>query len=135
MTDKIKVKIITHEKTVLECDADALYTQGKDGRFGILPRHIPVTSALDIGVTKIVDGEKHTYLTTMGGVLQFADNTITILTDNAEFGIDIDIARAKNARERAEARMTANEKDTDVLRAQIALAKAIARIRAYEGKN
>jgi F-type H+-transporting ATPase subunit epsilon len=130
--DKIKVKIITHQKIVLECDADAVYTQGPQGRFGILPHHIPITSALDIGVTKIVQGKKNTYLTTMGGVLQFVNNELTILTDTAEFGTDIDIVRAKEAKERAEARIDAHGKNTDIIRAQIALAKAIARIRAHE---
>ncbi len=131
--DKIKVKIITHQKIVLESEADALYTQGAEGRFGILPHHIPITSALDIGVTKVVEGEKTTYLTTMGGVLQFINNELTILTDTAEFGSDIDIARAKEAKERAEARIKATGKNHDVMLAQIALARAIARIRAYKG--
>lgn len=133
--DKIKVKIITHQKVVLEREADALYTQGVSGRFGILPRHIPITSALDIGVTKIVEGAKSIYLTTMGGVLQFVNNELTILTDIAEFGANIDLVRAKEAKERAEARINGPVKDTDVIRAQIALAKAIARIRAHEGEG
>ncbi len=133
--DKIKVKIITHQKVVFEREADALYTQGISGRFGILPRHIPITSALDIGVTKIVEGQKSIYLTTMGGVLHFVNNALTILTDTAEFGSNIDLARAKEAKERAETRMNKPTKDTDVIRAQIALAKAIARIRAHEGKG
>ena len=68
----------------------------------------------------------------MGGILQFAHNKATILTDIAELECDIDIARAKHAQERAEARIRAQEDNLDITRAQMALAKAIARIGAKE---
>ena len=68
----------------------------------------------------------------MGGILQFAHNQATILTDIAELECDIDVARAKNAKERAEARLKAQEENLDMARAQMALAKSIARISAKE---
>ena len=58
MSDKIHLKIITHEKIVLEQDIDELYVQASDGRLGILKDHVPVICALDIGVTKIVDNKE-----------------------------------------------------------------------------
>ena len=68
----------------------------------------------------------------MAGVLQFSENEATILTDIAELGDDIDIARANAAKERALARINARNEKDDILRAQFALAKAIARISAKE---
>ena len=127
---KIHLKVITHEKIVYENDIDALYVQSKDGRLGILKNHIPVMCALDIGVTKAVSGNEFQCITTMGGILQFSENNATILTDSAELDCDIDVARAKQAKERAEARLKAREDNLDIVRAQIALAKAIARISA-----
>ena len=70
----------------------------------------------------------------MGGILQFAHNRATILTDIAELDCDIDIARAKHAKERAEARLKSQEETQDMKRAQIALMKAIARLHASEKK-
>ena len=131
-SNKIKFKIITHEKVVLERDIDELYVQSTDGRLGILPNHIPIVCALDIGVTKIVENKVPTCITTMAGVLQFSENEATILTDIAELGDDIDIARANAAKERALARINARNEKDDILRAQFALAKAIARISAKE---
>ena len=70
----------------------------------------------------------------MGGVLQFSENEATILTDIAECGDDIDLARANAAKDRAQARLEAKNEKDDLLRAQFALSKAIARINA-KNKN
>lgn len=134
MAGKIKLKIITHQSVLFEHEIDAVYSQGVDGRFGVLKNHVPFVTALDVGVTKLVDGDKAIYITTMGGIFQFKDNIATILTDIAEVGDNIDITRAKSAKERAEARLKARNEAIQVARAQIALAKAIARISAAEKK-
>lgn len=131
-SNKIKLKVITHEKVVFERDVDELYVQSTDGRLGILPNHIPVVCALDIGVTKVIVDKEPIHITTMAGVLQFSQNEATILTDIAELGDDIDLARANAAKERAQARINAKDEKDDILRAQFALAKAIARISAKE---
>ena len=130
MSDKIHLKVITHEKIVFEKDIDELYIKAKDGEMGILKNHIPVIAALDIGVTKaVIDGVVNC-ISTIGGILQFSNNYATILTDCAELDCDIDIARARQAKERAIERLKARDDKTDIARAQTALAKAIARISA-----
>lgn len=133
-TGKIKLKIITHQKVVFEHDVDAIYTQGVDGRFGVLKDHIPFVAALDVGVTKIINEGRSVYITTMGGIFQFKDNEATILTDVAEIGDNIDITRATNAKERAEARLKSKQEGLQIARAQMALTKALARIHAAEKK-
>lgn len=127
---KINLKIITHEKEVFNEDVDAIYSKGVDGEFGILPDHIPFMSALDIGVTRVEKDGNIESMTTMGGIFQFKDNEALILTDLAEKGSDIDVTRAKESKERAEARVGATEVELDTARAQIALAKAMARLKA-----
>ncbi len=64
--DKIKVKIITHQKLCLNVTRMPYTRRGHRGALAFCRTHIPITSALDIGVTKIVQGKKNTYLTTMG---------------------------------------------------------------------
>ena len=130
MSKKINLKIITHEKEELNEDVDAVYSKGVDGEFGILPDHQPFMSALDIGVTKVEKNGEHELFATMGGIFQFKDNHAIILTDMAERGSDIDVTRAKAAKERAEARLGSHEVEVDTARAQIALAKAMARLKA-----
>ena len=130
MSKKINLKIITHEKEVFNDVVDGIYSKSVEGEFGILPDHQPVMSALDIGVTKAEKDGQFEYFTTMGGIFQFKNNEALILTDLAEKGTDIDVTRAKSAKERAEARIGSHEVEIDNARAQIALAKALARLKA-----
>lgn len=128
------LKIITHEKVVFDEDVDEIYSRGVDGEFGILPNHIPVMTALDIGVTKVIQSGTPRYFTTMGGVFQFKDNEGILLTTTAEDGRDIDVARAKEALERAKAHLAERNAELDIKRAEAAMARAMARLKASLNK-
>lgn len=132
--NKLHLKITTHEKVVFDSDVDEIYSRGMDGEFGILHNHIPFMCALDIGVTKIIIGGKPEFYTTIGGVFQLKDNQALILTQCAEHGADIDVVRAKEAKERAESRLAESTEEIDVKRAEIALARAVARLKASTQK-
>ncbi len=124
------LKIITHEKVVFDEDVDSIQTKGVDGEFGVLKGHVPIMSALDIGVTKVTQGEKSKCFTTMGGVFQFKDEEGIILTNTAESGDEIDVARAKEALKRAQARLAERDAEIDAKRAEAAVARAMARLKA-----
>lgn len=126
----MKLKIITHERIVFEGEADEIVIQTKTGQLGILKDRLPITTVLDIGVTKIKQGENYRYFATMGGVFQFKDNVATILTDVCEDGKDIDVTRANAAKSRAESRLADSAAMIDTQRAQAALARALARLKA-----
>ncbi len=128
------LKLITHDRIVFDEDVNEIYTRGVDGEFGILENHVPIMTALDVGVTKAVQGDKIKLFTTMGGILQFKDNNAIILTDNAESGSDIDVTRAKAAKERAEARLADKSAEIDAQRAEAALARAKARLKVALNK-
>lgn len=130
----MRLKIITHERIVFEGDADEIVIQTKTGQMGILKDHIPVTTVLDIGVTKITLGDSVKFFATMGGIFQFKDNVATILTDVCEDGCDIDVTRANAAKNRAEARLTDSAAKVDTQRAQAALARSLARLKAALNK-
>lgn len=132
--DKINLKIITQQKVIYEDEVYAFYTTAEDGMMGILPNHLPLICPLKVGITKVVTDknkkDEPIFFTTIGGILQFKDNVAVILTDLAEKGTDIDETRAKEAYERAKAKLAAHTEKTEILRAQFALSKAIARITA-----
>ena len=122
------LKLITHDRVVFDEDVNEIYSRGVDGEFGILENHVPVMTALDIGVTKAVKGDTTFLFTTMGGIFQFKDNNAIILTDIAESGNDIDVTRAHSAKARAEARLADKQAEIDIKRAEAALARAKARL-------
>ncbi len=126
----MRLKIITHEKVVFDEDVDEIYTRGVDGEFGILKNHVPLMSALDIGVTKVIQNGHTINFATMGGVLQFKDDECIILTTTAERGDQIDVARAKEALARAKARLEEHQAEIDAKRAEAAMARAMARLKA-----
>ena len=130
----MNLKIITHERIVFEGEVDELVLQTKGGQIGILKDHVPLTTALDIGVTKAKIGDKYKYFATMGGIFQFKDNTATILTDVCEDGCDIDVTRANNAKQRAESRLADHDAKIDAERAQAASARSLARLKAALNK-
>jgi len=130
---KLKLKVITPEKVLFEEDGiDAVYSAAVDGEFGVMPGHIPYMAPLAIGVSKFVKGDEAKYISTIGGIFQVKDNEVLILTDEAEFGENIDVPRAKAAKERAEVRLGTGKHDLDTRRAEIALARAVARIKAAD---
>lgn len=124
------LKIITHERVVFDEDIDELYTKTIDGEIGILKNHVPLMTALDIGITKTVKDGEVKFFTTMGGVLQFKDDEALILTTTAERGDEIDVTRAKESLQRAQARLAEVHAETDAKRAEAAIARAMARLKA-----
>ena len=124
------MKIITHDRVVFDEDVDEIYSKGVDGEFGILKGHVPFMSALDIGITKVVQSGKTKLFTTMGGVFQFKNDEGLILTQCAECGDEIDEVRARDAMERAKARLAEHSASVDAKRAEAALARAMVRLKA-----
>ena len=130
----MQLKIITHERIVFEGEVDEIVIQAQTGQMGILKDHIPLTTVLEIGVTKVRQGDKERFFATMGGVFQFKDDVATILTDVCEAGSDIDVTRANDAKTRAEARLAEGDAKVDSQRAQAALARSLARLKAALNK-
>ena len=130
----MKLKIITHERIVYEGEVEELVIQTTSGQMGILKDRLPITTVLDIGVTKAKVGDSYKFFATMGGVFQFKDNKATILTDVCEDGCDIDVTRANAAKNRAEARLADNNEKINAQRAQAALARSLARLKAALSK-
>ena len=130
----MQLKIITHERVVFDGEADEIIIQAQTGQIGVLKDHIPFTTVLEVGVTKVKQGDKIRYFATMGGVFQFKDNVATILTDVCEDGCNIDVTRANDAKSRAEARLADADAKIDSQRAQAALARSLARLKAALNK-
>lgn len=100
----IKFKIVTPERTVLEEEVYQATLPVVHGEVTILSRHVPYIGALNAGeimLRKTVNGEEMS-LATSGGFVEFHDDVLTVLADTAERAEEIDLARAEEARKRAE---------------------------------
>jgi len=98
----IRCEIVSQDRTVFEGDVDIVVLPGADGEMGILPNHAPVLTTLDFGVIKIRQDSEESVFTVTGGVAEVQPEIVTVLADAAEHIDEIDIARAEEAKKRAE---------------------------------
>ena len=125
----MRFKLVTPEKTLVDADVEAVYATTADGEVGILPRHVPLLSALDIGMLRFVRDGQPTPAAVMGGMLHTDGQEVIVLSESAELGDDIDKARAEAAKQRAEQRLASQEASVDSKRARMALHRAITRLK------
>ena len=128
------VQIVTPDGLIYDYHAAFVSVKTIDGELGILPRHINTIAVLEVDQVKVrrVDDDKHIdWIAVNGGIIEIADNVITIVADSAERERDIDISRAERAKLRAEQEIEeAHDKHLidQERRAKIALQRAINRI-------
>ncbi|MGE4298243.1 MAG: F0F1 ATP synthase subunit epsilon [Desulfovibrionaceae bacterium] len=132
MEKSLQLEIVTPDKLVLSETVDYVGAPGYEGEFGILPNHIPFLSALQIGSLYFKAGGKTHYVFVSGGFAEVSNNKITVLAESAEKATDIDLERARKAKDRAEQRIAQQKDKVDYARAQAALQRALARMKARE---
>lgn len=126
------VKVITPQAKVRLMTTSILNIVTPDGEMGLLSNHMPIITMIKISKMTTIEDEVRRSYAVSGGVLFFKDNEATLLADAFESEEEIDLDRAIAARERAEQRLSSGNPDLDAKRAQIALAKALNRIRVKE---
>ena len=123
----IELQIVTPDKMLVKEQVDEVEIPGSEGYFGVLPGHTPMHASLAVGEMWYRKGQEKTYLSLANGFCEVLPDRVTILAQIAERAEDIDLARAEEARRRAEQRLQ-NAKDVDYERARTALVKSLARL-------
>jgi F-type H+-transporting ATPase subunit epsilon len=135
MPDTFKLEIVTPEKKVVDVAATEAQIPGKNGYLGILPGHAPLITELAVGEITFKAGADEQRLAVAWGFAEVLPDRVTILAETAERPSEIDVARARRAKERAEKELTSGDIDVDVERALAAQKKAETRIEVAEGKS
>jgi F-type H+-transporting ATPase subunit epsilon len=133
---ELQLEIITPAKPFFKGVIKAVTVPGTAGSFQVLVNHAPLLSTLEVGEIKIElpDGSRKEY-TVGGGTVEVAGNKVLILADSIEAIDGIDVERAKKAAERARTRLAnRSDKTIDAARAEIALKRALNRLKAVEKK-
>src|SRR6185503_19669714 len=98
----MKFKIATPERIMLETEVESVTLPTTMGEITVLPNHIPLVANLAAGEIKYKSGGSENFFAVSGGVIEVkGNNEIAILADTAEFGHEIDVKRAEEAREEA----------------------------------
>lgn len=123
-----KLKIITPERIFFDGDVTMVEFNTTEGEIGIYKNHVSTTVIVKPGILRITlpEGEKEAAL--HAGFAEILPESVTILAEIVEWPEEIDLARAEKARDRAQARLLEKDAGLDVVRAEIALQRAITRI-------
>ena len=123
-----RLKVITPERVFYEGDVNMVEFNTTEGEIGIYKGHVPMTVIVSPGILTISENDRARNAALHAGFVEILQYKITILAEIIEWPEEIDKKRAEAAKARAEERLRAKTPDTDVLRAEVALKKAIARI-------
>jgi F-type H+-transporting ATPase subunit epsilon len=129
----IHLEIVTPSKRVFEGDVDEVIVPGSEGELGILPHHAPLISTLGQGALRLKRGDQEELFAIFGGFVQVRPDRVVVLAETANLASEIDLERARHAREEAEKLLEggfAEQEDLDAARA--ALQRALIRIRIAE---
>ena len=125
----IKLDIVTAERVVYSEDVDVVTAPGVEGQLGILPHHAPLMTMLLPGELQVRQGGEEISMAISGGFLEVRPDRIIVLADAAERADEIDIARAEEAKRRAEEMLKRPIPEVDMARAEAALRRSLARLK------
>lgn len=131
MAENFELEIITPDRTFFKGQASMVEFNTTEGEIGVYRNHIPMTVIVKPGVLTITSDEKKE-AALHAGFATIMQDKVTILAEIAEWPHEIDKNRAEAAKERAESRLREGKSDTDIARAETALMRAVARIRAIK---
>lgn len=131
----IKLDIVTAERVIYSKDVDVVLAPGIEGQLGILPHHTPLMTILQAGELLMrADGEEF-HVAVSGGFLEVRPDRVIVLADTAERAEDIDLARAEEARRRAQEQLSRRTPEVNVAQAEAALRRSLIRLKVVEKRR
>lgn len=132
----LTVEIVTAERVVSSQEGvDEVVAPGTEGEFAVLPEHAAFITTLAPGELRIITGEDEDAMVIAGGFLEVYNDRVVVLADAAERVEEIDIARAEEARRRAEESLLEQREVIDLVQTEAALRRALARLRVAERRR
>jgi F-type H+-transporting ATPase subunit epsilon len=131
----IKLDIVTVERIVFSDDVDIVVAPGQDGEMGILPHHAPLMTTLKPGeLIARKSGEEYS-MAISGGFLEVRPDRVIVLADSAERAEEIDLARAEEAKRKAQDELAHPASQLEAAGAEAALRRALARIEVADRRK
>ena len=131
----IKLDVVTAERVVFSDEVDVIVAPGIEGQLGVLPHHAPLMTILKPGELLVrKDGEEFSLVIT-GGFLEVRPDRVIVLADAAERVEEIDMARAEEAKRRAQEQLRERPPEVDAAQAQAALLRALARLKVAQRRR
>jgi F-type H+-transporting ATPase subunit epsilon len=131
MMNTIHVDVVSAEESIFSGDARFVALPGEAGELGIYPRHTPLITRIKPGSVRIeMPNGSEEFVFVAGGILEVQPDCVTVLSDTAIRGADLDDQKAQEARQAAEEALKNAKSEIDIARAQSELAIMAAQIAA-----
>ena len=127
---KLQIRVIAPDQIVWDASAEEVILPSSTGQLGILKGHIPLLTALDIGVMRVKVDKEWQPIILLGGFAEVDNNNITILVNGAETVSDINISEAQDNLDEATRILAEAQSNKEKIEATQNLRKARARIQA-----
>jgi F-type H+-transporting ATPase subunit epsilon len=134
MSETLQLEILTPERQAFSESVESVYLQGSEGRLGILPMHTTLIAKLDFGELAYQQGGREERVLCGNGLVEVANDHVTVLVHSAERRQEIDVERAQFALDRSRARRDSKAEDVDLAQAEAARKRALERLRFAAGK-
>jgi F-type H+-transporting ATPase subunit epsilon len=128
MADVFKLQVVTPDKVFYTGEASMVELTTTEGQIGVYADHIPLTAIVAPGVLHIHETSEVKKAALHSGFIEILPDQVTILAEVVEWPEEIDVKRAEEARIRAERRLKDNRAETDTVRAELALKRALTRL-------
>jgi F-type H+-transporting ATPase subunit epsilon len=129
----LQLEVVTPERLAYSDEVDEVVVPGADGELGILPHHAPLIATLGAGELRIRKGGEEEFFAVMGGFVQVRPDKVVVLAETADLASEIDLERARAARQEAERALEQGSREpADLAAAQAALQQALLHIRVAE---
>jgi F-type H+-transporting ATPase subunit epsilon len=134
MAMTIHLDIVSAEASIYSGLAEFVVVPAEMGEVGIYPRHAPLLTRIKPGSVRIKSPDKaeEDLIYVSGGILEVQPGVVTILSDTAIRGADLDEARVLEAKKQAEEAMANRTGAMEYAQAQAELAQAVAQLQAID---
>ncbi len=132
----LTVEIVTAEQLVYSREeVDEVVAPGTEGEFAVLPQHAAFITTLVPGEMRILKGDDEEAMVITGGFLEVYNDRVVILADAAERAEEIDVARAEEARKRAQELLQERAEVADLVATEASLLRALTRLKIAERRG
>lgn len=128
MANTFRLQVISPARVFFDEDVTMVELRTSEGEIGVLPGHIPLTAVLQPGTLRIQQEGGNKEAALLDGFVEIRGDKVTVLAEACEWPDEIDINRANEAKARAERRLKSGEGNVDMIRAELALKKALTRL-------
>lgn len=124
-----RLQIVTPEGGKFDGEAEALHLRTSEGYVSIHAQHADYIAALDIGIVTVTVDGKERKAACGGGFLSVERGEARMVATSFEYAEDIDVARAEEAKKRAEEKIAASKESKEIELAKVKLARALNRLK------